>query len=315
MGKAVEIADLINDLPFDIKAEVLIADLMENGLSTDEFAVIPSGSFRRKYSTDIRKAEIISTAPGVSLLGIHVNRNGMYDSLPEGLFHSAPEKPLRETSEMSQESKRLKREEKEARTFFIPFENEIFLHRIALELAERRILRQFSDHLFEEISPEFWNFDKTLHPEYVSKLILLLHHAHQVAGNFDLTGRCLELVLDEKVNIRVHQPGKISGKQDNPPGQQGNLLGNGRLGMNFICGDTWCDLMPKLEVRIGPLMKTPVSDFLGSGKVTKFLDCFYSYFIPSGMEVGTVVVPPDREFSFILDKSESEGVLGYSTAI
>jgi hypothetical protein len=315
MNKAAEIIELIKDLSFDIRAEVLMADLIENGLSADEFVVIPAGTLKRKYSTDIRKAEVLKATPGKPVLVIQVNRDGIYDALPEGLFHSPPEKPMKGASEMSLESKKLKREEKEARNFFLPFENEVFLHHISLELAERRILRQFSQNLFDEISPEFWNFDKTLHPEYISKLILLLHHAHKIAGNFELTRLSLEMVLEEKVNIKVHPSGKVSEKKETKHGLNGSCLGNVRLGMDFICDEHFTDLMPVLEVQIGPITKTPVTDYIGSGKLSGFLHCFYNYFIPAGMEVDTLVIPPEDQYSFILDESKSAGILGYNTAV
>jgi hypothetical protein len=314
MKKTGEIAEAINRNSQDIKAEVLIADFMENGLNPEDFVVIPAGTFRRRFSTDLKKAEVLRLNSNQQLLTVHVNRDGMYDSLPEGLFHSAPEKPLRGSDEMSLESKKLRREEKESRAFFVPFENEIFLQRTSLEMEERKILNRFSETLFDEIYPEFWNFDKTLESGFTSRLVQLLHFSHRIAGNPSLTAKSLEWIIGEKVKAKIiHSP---KGKKE--AGSEKGMylpLGSARLGMDFICGSSFHDLLPVMEFTIGPLKNIRISDFLEKGSASRFLNCFYGYFIPAGVDVKTTVLVDREKQCFVLCDRQNAPILGYDTAI
>jgi hypothetical protein len=315
MKKTGEIADAINSISQDIKAEVLIADFMENGLNAEEFVVFPSGTFRRRFSTDIRKAEVFRLNNNQNLLAIHVNRDGIYDSLPEGLFHSSPEQPLRGSTEMSMESKKLRSEEKETRAFFVPFENEIFLQRVALEMGERMILNRFSETLFDEIYPEFWNFDKSLDTGFVSKLVLLLHFSHRIAGNPQLTARCLELIIHDKVVVKITHPEKKAKKSEEQDAGEHVPLGSARLGMDFVCGSTFDDMMPTMEFIIGPLQNGMIRDFLGSGRTSEFLGCFYDYFVPAGVGVKTTVLIDRAQQHFVLGNNQFAPTLGFDSGI
>jgi len=313
MEKISEIADSINRIRQDIKAEVLIADFMACGLNPEEFVVIPAGTFRRRFSSDIKKAEVLRLNSNQQLLTVHVNRDGMYDSLPEGLFHSAPEKPLKGSEEMSIESKKLRREEKESRAFFVPFENEIFLQRTSLEMEERKILNRFNETLFDEIYPEFWNFDKTLESGFIARLLQLLHFSHRIAGNPLLTAKSLEWIISEKVRAKTIHSVKV--KEDAGKEKGMDLpLGSSRLGMDLVCGSSFDDLLPVLEFTIGPLKNNRISDFLEKGSVSQFLNCFYGYFIPAGVDVKTTVLVDREQQGFVLCDHQNAPILGYDTA-
>jgi hypothetical protein len=315
MDKTGNIADAIRDLRNDIKAEVLMADFMEKGLQPEEFIVFPSGSFARRFSSDIKKAETLRLGNHQKLLTIHVNRDGIYDSLPEGFFHAESERPPRGSSEMSEESKRLRKEEKESRAFFLPFENEIFLQRIVLEISERRILNHFSETLFDEIYPEFWNLDKSLDARYLSKLGVLLPHAHQMAGNPLLTARSLEFIIGEKVTVRMFRSGEKKGEKFIRSVQENLPLGASRLGMDFICGECFDDLLPAMEFIIGPVKKENIPDYVEQGRTRKFLDCFFQYLIPADTIVTTTITVNHDEQDFILENGSWASTLGFDTSL
>jgi hypothetical protein len=321
MNKIVEIAEEINTLNCDIKAETVVANLIENGVGTDEFVVNPAGTKKRGFSKDIEKAEILGLGNNKDILAIHLNRDGFYDSLPEGIFHSQGDKPQKTSAEMSHESKKLRTEEKEARSFFLPFQNEIFLQGVSLELAERKLLKQFSETAFDQIFPEFWNLDPKragLNHKFTSRLVRTLHYAHHIAGNLPLTAKCLEFIIGEQVKIRMILSGEKIKTTDKYDVIENMALGTSRLGETFICGIPRSgidDLIPKAEVKIGPLKNTPLDDFLSGGTALKFLGCFYNYFIPAGMDIETIVLVERVKQHFLLGDRSAELALGYNTAI
>jgi hypothetical protein len=309
------IVSSINHLKNDIRAEVIAAEIIENGLNASDIILVPDGSFKRKYSKDVTHAEVIKSENGQRVLGIHLTRDGLYDSLPEALFHDQSYEPLTSGHEMAKLSKKQKREEKEARLFFLPFENEIFYHRIQVEAEERRILRRLSENMFDDIYPQFWKLDRSLPKKLVSRFVLILHLTHKILGNFDLTAKCLEVILEEDVKINLVRKPR---SRDIPNGfndRKTGGLGSAGLGEDFICGEYIPDSEPVMEFEIGPLYNSSIEDYLENGSYSRFLNCFYSFFVPVEVDAITTVTVSEAKQQFTLDDNHSNVILGYNAGI
>lgn len=309
------LASSINHLKNDIRAEVIAAEIIENGLNPADIVMIPDGSFRRKYSKDVTHAEVIKSENGQKVLGIHVTRDGLYDSLPEALFHDQSTEPLTSGHEMAKFSKKQKLEEKEARLFFLPFENEIFLHRIQVETEERRILRRLSENLFDDIYPQFWKLDRTLPKKLVSRFVLILHLTHKILGNLSLTAKCLEIILEEEVKINITRNKHSKDNHSLLITKKNKGLGETGLGEDFICGEYIPDSDPIMEFVIGPLANSSIEDYLENSPYSRFLACFYSFFVPIELDAVTTVIVDEAQQQFILDDKQSSVILGYNSGI
>ncbi len=107
----------------DINAETLLAELLSNGLVTNQLKVSKSSAFKKIYRKDVDKVFFDSDDQGTQNATIAINRDGIYDVLPEGLFHQPTSTGSGiNTSAMVAESRRLREEEKKARLFFQPFD-------------------------------------------------------------------------------------------------------------------------------------------------------------------------------------------------
>jgi hypothetical protein len=310
-----EIEASINNLLYDIKAEAIIVDLIENNLNPGDIVFIPDGSFKRKFKRDISHAEVIKLENDQKVLGIHITRDGFYDVLPEGLFHNQVTEPLKTGREMAKESKKQKIEEKEARKFFLPFENEIFLQRILLEIEERKILNRFSENLFDDIRPEFWNLDKNLPRKFISRMVLLLHFTHRISGNPELTAKSLETIIEEPVKINLVSQKQSQKKGSSLPEENVFTVGSVGLGIDSVCGQHIDDVNTAMEFVIGPLKNSSVEDYLENGSISKFLDCFFGYFVPVEMDVVTTINIESGKQDFIMSDETSNAILGYNSII
>ena len=145
--------------------------------------------------------------------------------------------------------------------------------------------------------------------------MLILHLANKIAGHFDLTADCLESILDEevKINIITRRPKKQD--QPTPRVKSKTGLGSEALGVNFICGEYVSDYDPAMEFVIGPLKNSAVEDYLENGSYSRFLSCFYSFFVPVEMEAITTVKASDTKLQFILNEGSSNVILGYNAGI
>ena len=312
-----EIKGIVQQVFYDIKAEVVIADLVENGLGIDDIVTTQKGIFKRRYTRDIDSLSDLKLKNGQELVEILLNRDGLYDSLPEGLFHERRHKSSGEKEESSKESKRIKQEEKAARNFFLPFENEIIRQGIMLELEERKVLGEFSEKLFSDIYPDIWELHHNLNRKYIYRLALLLHFAHKIAGRNKLMAKCLETIIEEKVDIRIvsndglNHAERLNVFSDNKKCE----LGAGELGVDFVCGDHGENYGKTMQFIIGPLKKTQITDYLANGPLTNFLQCFYGYFVPVDYDVTLdVLVDPEKQ-GFELSEEFGGPVLGFESSI
>jgi len=306
------IEESLNDLSYDIKAEIVIADLWENGLNPADFLIFPDGLFCRRFKKDVSHAEILELNNGQEVLSVHITRESIYDSLPEALFHSTLGEGLNSGHEMAEASKIQKREERECRTFFLPFENEIFFQKVQLELSERKILQRFSENLFNDIFPDFWNLDRSLPKKLVSKLMLFLHYAYKFAGNTELISRALEVILDEPVSVRIDTVNFAGNGSENTVNQVDQGLGQSRLGLDMVCGTHLEDQAPVMEFSIGPLENTHIEDYLDNGIISRFLDVFFNYFVPLEMNAIKTIKGYASRQEFVLSES-GPTYLGYNT--
>lgn len=301
---------------YDLKAEAVVCDLLLSGLGPENFVAVPAGGFRRRYSRDIAGIQTLNLENGQEITAVNINRDGLYDTLPEGFFHHDAGKNLAETRRISRESKRLKAEEKAARRFFLPFEHELFHQATRLEAEERRILESYGQNLFDGFPPGFWNIDPAPDRELVSGMVRYLHVAYRIAGNAGLTGKCLEHILGETVEADYAERSNcVPARHDPRLPFEGCILGNARAGVDMVCGDTFTAPCRTLVIAIGPLRHTKVSDYLEGGRIFRFLKCFTGFFVPAGMPVVTKIAAGSDEMNFTISPDGEGSLLGYTTTI
>jgi hypothetical protein len=69
-----------------------------------------------------------------------------------------------------------------------------------------------------------------------------------------------------------------------------------------------------MEFSIGPLKNTRIEDYLEKGTIARFLDLFYSYFVPLDRIATTYIKGYEATQEFILSEAGTT-FLGYNTAL
>lgn len=313
-GKSNQINELLNDL----KAEYLGACLLREGLSKRNILAIFDGDLKRRWSTDISNAEVEIAESENEVLCIHLNRSGIYDLLPESLFHSFSDNKNTSGHDMARESIQLKAEEKRVRSFFQIFDNEIFLQRTQVALVESKILENIYSNFLNGLITRFWKIDDKIPSKYIFKLVRFIPFAYEISGNNELTALCLENILEEKVTIEMTNKEKICDDSDNLFTEiKGGQLGKSKLGFNLIMGQNATGFIGRAIFKIGPLKSTAPKDFFVGASIYRLLQCFYDYFIPAELDVETKLIIQEDKLSFSLstDNESAISFLGYNTAL
>ncbi len=304
-----EIRDKINSLTYDLKAEVIISEIMNKLDSRDQsFLVDFKGQFKRPFRKDVLNAEIVDfNYDATQFVKINLSRDGIYDILPEGVFHAPKVDKIKKTvDEMTLEYKIHKKEEEYARKFFLPFENEFFLKVLEKEELEKEILLELNGSKPWDFFYEFWGLEKEVPEILLSKLIRILPYAHKIVGDLELTVQCLSYLLEEKVEIAE----KLYKEQSSAEEQIS--LGDCRLGLDMISGSAYMDYSLYLEFRIGPLERTSFLEYIHQGKLKKFVELFYEYFLPMEIDVKTTILLGEELETFNLKEMS---ILGITTRI
>ena len=312
-----ETSEFINDLQFDLIAEFIVSCLIDEEITQEKIWVVNDGVLKRKWGKDISTTEIENFDYDKDVLTLHLNRAGIYNSLPESMFHNFESKKNTSGKEMAKESMRLKIEEKKIRLFFKPFENELFFQKVRLATKESEIYADiYFDHIHGLI-PDFWKIDNKIPKKYILKLIKLLPFAYRIIGDYKLTAQSLEYIIDEDVKIKFENEEIKLNEPNNKV--HGFVLGNNSLGYNSIIGDNITGSIGRLIFMFGPLKTTDVKDFYGDGLVLGLLKCFFDYFIPVEYDVEIRLILPEEQNKFILHSDNEQytanSYLGYNIVL
>ncbi|MBK7589254.1 MAG: hypothetical protein IPI22_13455 [Bacteroidetes bacterium] len=278
-----ELIQSINQIGIDIKPEVVVADLINHDVSREMICVKNESVFKRPYRKEITGAHLRNVSDADEIIEISISRDGIYDLLPEGLFHQSLTGASKSVTSMVLEHKRFKEEENEARKFFQPLENEFFHQKVNIELIER--------HFFETINKEkdlhlasFWQLDDSLPTKPMQKIVELLPQSKLICGNHAMMQSSLSIILDEKVEL------VISSKKANLQTDQNEHTSHMILGLDSVLGNQFEEEMIQYEFKIGPLLNTSIEDYLTNKPFYKILHTFYDCFTPIEPEIITTFV-------------------------
>lgn len=285
-----------------VRAEVLIAEIQDNSdFTDDDFLIANQSTFSRAYSRDI-----IDTNSRINKdkLTLNLSRNGLYDILPEGLFHT--QNVSKDINSYLASRKTVKEEEQAARQLFAPLENEFFYQKLNIERYERKLLDEFSN-LDDNFLLDFWKIDEKIPEDYIFKLIRLLPHSSKIVGDFELTRLSLQKALSQKVKL------KRKNIIVNNEFDSNDIIGT-QLGVDTVLESTKNQvLIPALEFTIGPIGIDEIDKYLNETEIMRFIEAFYSYFIPMEMEVITKLFV-NKNCEFLLGDTNST-ILGVSTQL
>ena len=303
-----EVIDHISRLHYDVRAEVVVGELLDNHVRSEEIAVQMQNVFVRSFNKDILNAQLDDSQPYHPFISLTLSRDGLYDRLPEGIFHQfTPQQQQRSVRDMVINYKRQQKEQQEARKFFRPLENEFFLQRVFLEQKEKHLLFDAFGKDADELFLEFWGIRPDLPSAGLKKLVKLLPYIYRIAGNLPLVKLYLQAILEEPVQITQENSGTAVETGSQVP------LGESRLGVDMMTGNMFYTDMPLVKIKVGPLQQHRVYDFLPWQPYGKLLETCISFLLPADVEVVTLLEPhPEEKKVVVADSQEKDGLMGYN---
>jgi len=257
----------------DIRAEVIMADLADRGMDADKMLVACKGLFRRNYEKDVANVHFDQV---VDYLVFQLSRDGLYDLLPEGLFHEMCIYNSLGSEERRNQFARQKQEEANARKFFLPYENEFIHQRVRIE---QEIIHLHKDPLgaFKSLFSR-----KSVFPDdYHRRFLKFFAFSDEIKGNIELTAAVLSEILEKKVVARNYYGAM---KIDGPGGTGSNILGE-----NFISSDGFNENQLYWEFSIVIEENAEMDRYadMDKGFIQALISRFYDTFVPFEIETVT----------------------------
>ncbi len=288
-----------------LRAEAFCAEIISNSAAFDQIRLVSDSNFKKSFRNDIEEVIFKSDEDTKALdINLLVNRDGIYDRLPEGVFHQTKgnSKTLTVT-QMTQEFKDFKEEEKYVRKFFQPIEQEFFRYSTMVEQEELNLAFGMLNGNLKKEFLRFWDMPEDMPIENVRKLVQLMPWVNFIKGNLELTAKALGIILGTEVQ---YEKSEFSSHNVTESALE---MGYGDLGVDTIVGDNFWEPAVYWKFLILDIKKKEIELYRPNDPYGKLLNQFEEIFIP---------LPIDVIFEFSLlqaDDAEADSVLGYSLAI
>lgn len=300
-----------NKLQTDFKAEAVAVNLLKYHRTVSNIFIERVGVNDRAYLKDIKSISSSYLGFDEEVFTIESYREGIYDYLPEGLFHPPSLGASRKNIDsVVREIRKQKKVEDDARKFFRPFELEVFFTEISALLKESEFdITSNTDALLETIS-ELWPLIEMLDKQSAYIFMHILPFFHQIRGDKRWFERCMTAFLQVPVKV-TFSPNVIDGIEKNDDSM---LLGNSRLGVTYIPSGRHMDGQRNWVVNIGPIPYKEMKKYIPGSPFRKVLQAMYDYFLPVTVDIEENFVTEKLEYSFSLEDDERNASrLGYST--
>lgn len=276
-------ATAFSDFDNDFKAEVIAAEMVEHGTPADRILILMSGALKRSFRKDVDAIEEdISEYDHKEYTLLRTPKEGIYDMLPEGLFHEhAPPRSLRSEKDVIKMMKQRRLEEVNARKFFLPFEATINHLRMLMAMYENKLDKRSHYTELLDIFKDQWEIFQYLDARQSNIFLHLIPVLHEVRDMHESIEEIMQMIfeLHVKIQIRPRLP-------EHPVDPILSLMGESRLGIDLTTGSRVYDEgIDEIIVTIGPISSETRHQFMDGRKNEKILELLCDYLMPVHIDV------------------------------
>ena len=290
----------------DLKAEFIASSWLENDIPARQILFRPLGDFKRRSHHDIENTRELELGNFKGQV-IDSNRSGIYDHLPEQLFHLPSSASLNTVKKKVDEIRLQREKEQKSRLFFLPLEQEFFLNRVSLAKLEQCAWELGPDSgLLEELKA-FWQTPSSLDEAVFVQLLPFLPLVSENRGNLDKAAEIMSVALRLPVEIQI-----IYGLKYH---YESNVnMGDVLLGADTALGGDLETYLPQIQVSIEVPDPAALDQYLHNKAFDTVVTWLLGWFIPVEYDFTVSLQLPAEASAFIITSGDVPSVpLGYAT--
>lgn len=303
---------IANTFDTDYRAETIAVSLIQQNVDAEQIHIVRDGMARRGVAKDVEKIyEVYSDYDLLDFIYIHINRESIYDMLPQGVFHQPIKRDVgKDKEDILDEIKVHRQEEFFARKFFHLFE--LIADRTITEayLFERLYDKKTSCSEFTNLFIQYFPILQMLTLKQSVSFMYIIPILHRIRIHYKNTEQALSSILDLPVKIK---------KIKLPAKQTENLfessLKNNRMGVDMVLGNQFDDGVYDLKLIIGPIPAKVMKDYLETAKGYKVLEALCDIFFPANLFVVKDFKISSEDSIFTLSDDKNETYLGINSFI
>lgn len=297
----------------DLRAEVVAAELINNDVPAEQLLIVSLGPLKRSFRKDVAEVkDELSDYNRKEYTLITTHKEGIYDMLPEGLFH-APAIPKSATTqkEIIDSIKRHRVEEANARRLFLPFEAGINYLRIQMALYESRLDKLVHYQELVNIFRPYWKIFDYLGAEQSNIFLRVIPHIHELKDDYEKTAILFEAIFSLPVSISSERRRPLKSNNAAVSG-----LGNCVLGIDMSTGNmAFDDGEDEIKISIGPMSSDNMNSFSPGHRNEVLLEMLIDYFLPVHLDISTAfLLAEDAREAYTFNGTDVQNVvLGVDT--
>lgn len=174
----------------EIKAETWLS---VHHPSQKEWIARKQGVFIRNYSNDLHSCIVEEDT-------VELSRDGLYETLPHGVFFTGRELNVEKKSDFQWVDKVMHQRVKRIKTTFLPFDSSYFNHSLALE---NELNESLSDKT-EIMLRDFFGLDLSNERNpYIRTIAPMIAQAARIRGDFRFLCKVISCILGFKTDVKV----------------------------------------------------------------------------------------------------------------
>lgn len=306
------VLQLINQIDTDYKAEVIGAGLVDSGWDENRILLVRKHGDKKFVSKDIYGVDSeYSTRDLMEYLYIHTNRGGIYESLPEGVFHQPLNTVKKKTNESILEEIRAHREEEFfARRYFQPFEMVADQLLIDAQLYEHQFNKKNFHPNLVHVFSKYWDVLNLLSLKQAVLFIKVIPVMYRLVTDFNILSQVLTLVLDVPIKVCIGKQKKVMVNNQIQP-----VLGSWQLGISSTIGKEYLDGYKTIQVQVGPITPLQMKLFEYKQQRDIILNYLLNLILPINMHFLIGYTITKEETAFVLSHKQHKAYLGINTLL
>lgn len=290
----------------DLRAEFIANSWLDSGLSADRILLRPLGDFKRRSHQDIAGTHDLEIGNFNGRV-IESNRSGIYDHLPEQLFHLPSSNNINTTKKRIEEIRLQREKEQRSRLFFLPLEQEFFFNLIALTRLEHNAWELAQDSgLLQELR-EFWQAPDTMDADTFVQLLPILPRVSEHRGDLSAAAEVISAAL--RLPVVIHTASGPKHRLDSMVTPGDSLLGSGTL-----LGGLLDSYLPDIQIEIEVPDPASLDMFINNTDFDILVNWLLGWFLPVEYDFNICLTLPQGSSGLWLAADDAiHARLGYAT--
>lgn len=299
----------INTLYTNYRPEFVAACMIDSGCDSEKVRLIREGRGSGGKSI-MRVSREYSKGQMMEYVNIYSRKRGLYDTLPEGFFHTRMDIKDKKNRINVVDSFRKGREiELSARFFFRPFEIAIDRMLINAHLYEMSLEKRTKHEQFVRLLSSHWPILRELPLDKALFAINLFSQCYRLTTPKQVS-EVMSVFLGCEVNIELKYE-TITIETD-----CNWVLGENILDVDSVIGEAIEDTFPVMEVNVKGLRRSQRGLVLEGDAAHKQFKDILDFFVPADAELRFhVEVAKEDAYFFLSDAPDLEPILGFTTIL